>query len=110
MRSWPREHSLAVAGAAATAAVSFVVGLLAIDGLSARDSLVVIVPMVAAGAWIGGGDSLAVMWQHSRRRRVVVDVGSTRVVADMPSQVSIPGPEPEPESPTIVMQTVQPDA
>jgi hypothetical protein len=107
VRSWPREHALAAGGAAATAAVSFAVGLLAIDGLSARDSLVVIVPMVAAGAWIGGGDALAVMWHQSRRRRVVVDVGSTRVLADAP-QPATPMDLPQ-EPPTVPMAAMPPD-
>ena len=104
VRSWPRERTLAIAGAAATSAVSFVVGLLAIDGLTARDSLIVIVPMVAAGAWIGGGDALAVMWHQSRGRRAVADIGSTRVLA-LPAPLA---PAPLVPPTTLTMPAVEP--
>ena len=86
VQSWARARQHAVLGGACTAAVSFLIGLLAIDGLSARDSLVVIVPMIAAGWWLGGGDAVAVMWHQTRNSRVVADVGGVRVV----SQAGVP--------------------
>jgi hypothetical protein len=75
------------------------VSLLAIDGLSTRDSLLVIAPMVAAGAWIGGGDAVAVAWQQSRRRRVVADLGTTRVFGPDHTAAATTAPGPGYQSP-----------
>jgi hypothetical protein len=78
--SWPRYQQLALSSAGAGAGLSFLVGLLAIDQLTARDALIVLVPMVVTGAWIAGGDALAIMWYATRGRRLVADLGSVRVV------------------------------
>ena len=88
VQSWAHARQHAVVGGACTAAVSFLIGLLAIDGLSARDSLVVMVPMMAAGWWLGGGDAVAVMWQQTRDSRVVADVGGVRVISRAHAQTS----------------------
>ena len=98
--SWARHRQLALVGATATAGLSFLVGLLAIDGLTAHDALVVLVPLVAAGAWMGGADALAVMAWWTRGHQLVADVGATRVVRTDPAgSDGRPGADPEPALP-----------
>jgi hypothetical protein len=78
--SWTSFRRLAVQSSLLFAAVALAIGLLAIDGLTGRDAALVMVPLLACGAWMGGGDLVAVMAHHGRGR-TVADLGATRVLA-----------------------------
>lgn len=80
--TWAVWRRQAAVGAALFGSLSLAVGLLALDGLVARDGVLVVVPLVLAGAWVGGGDLLAALAAHQRGGRRTADLGSTRVLAE----------------------------
>lgn len=78
--TWAARRRQAAVGAALVGALSGVIGLLAIDGLVARDALLVVLSLVVAGAWIGGADLLVALAVGPRGHRRVADVLGIRVV------------------------------
>jgi hypothetical protein len=80
--TWAVWRRQAAWGALLFGSLSLAVGLLALDGLVARDGALVVVTLVLAGAWVGGGDLLAALAAHQRGGRRTADLGSTRVLGD----------------------------
>lgn len=77
--TWPAVRRLAGQGAALGGALGSVTGLLASDGLVARDAALVLLSLSACGAWAGGGDLVAVMAAGGPQGTTVADLGAVRV-------------------------------